>query len=646
MRDYLPSREEISSTEKLLDLIRSEGFSSNKPVDQVVPPNVKKKSRRLSFRGFFSLRKQVTIGVDIGHTHLRLFKVARTSEHRCRLIDYRAFPYQAPDFERSPNFPAFLKASLAGFGASARKVRLWTMMSSAQADVRHIRIPKVTKKHIFNAVYWTMKRELQFDEKETLFDFEVQGDAVEKGITKTAVMVYTVPRQDLKKVTDLFASSGFRPAGITIAPFAIQNLFRANWFPDQAPAIATLYVGNSFSRIDIFCGGNLVMTRGIKTGVGSMTEAIQEAYNEGKNQISIEMSDGAELSVPVTIEEHKTMNGEDARKVFDCFTSPSDSADEELASFNLTRWSVMEMVRPAVERLVRQMERTFEHYVSIPGNEPVGKIYVSGVVTSCKVILDYIGRQLGIEKEVLDPLNPAITRQNDVLPPNSEIERVNMTAALGLALADNHLTPNGLFTFQDKEKKERVARINQGILAVFLVVICSLLGVFFWQGHMSGSQQAAIAGLRKELTQYGQMVDQNMLLMFAGKIKSQQQIQKQKSRMSLGVAVISELSVLTPPNVHLISVKADFGSPPAGAQPDAQPKPQTAGQQPQARTKNLVVDGIIQGDRQAMELVLARYVMQLGASQLFVDPAIRSSSFETFETEGEVLRFTLYLGIV
>ena len=43
---------------------------------------------------------------------------------------------------------------------------------------------------------------------------------------------------------------------------------------------ASLFIGNDFSRIDIYSKNNLVMTRGIKTGISSMMEAIDESIAE------------------------------------------------------------------------------------------------------------------------------------------------------------------------------------------------------------------------------------------------------------------------------------------------------------------------------------------------------------------------------
>ena len=93
------------------------------------------------------------------------------------------------------------------------------MMPTARVDVRHVRIPKVTKKQTDNVVYWTAKKEAPFDEKEMIFDFKLQGEVVEQGIPKLAAMVYTAPRQEVEELKNLFSRIGWPLKGIRIRPF-------------------------------------------------------------------------------------------------------------------------------------------------------------------------------------------------------------------------------------------------------------------------------------------------------------------------------------------------------------------------------------------------------------------------------------------
>jgi hypothetical protein len=335
------------------------------------------------------------------------------------------------------------------------------------------------------------------------------------------------------------------------------------------------------------------------------------------------------------------MDAEEARRILLSMSgAPSLSMGEGFA-IDLDENRILDMIHPAMDRLVRQMERTFQHYSGMPGSEPVGKIYISGAITSRTAIVDYIGQQLGIQREIMDPLDPALPVLSDVLPPDSLGERAGYTAALGLGLSDNNHTPNVLFTFTDREKQAEVVRLNRGILAAFFGIMFALVGFFFWQNHLSAAKASELLQVQSELSQFTPLVDQNKVMLIAGKAKNQQRLMKQKSRNYLGIAVLGELAGLTPENVRLLSIAADFG--PMSTEPP--PKPAAEGQS-KPIVKNVVVDGIVQGDRHMLDSTLARYLLKLGCSPLFVNTTLHNSAIESYQGLGEVLHFTLKVGIL
>jgi hypothetical protein len=235
---------------------------------------------RIALPRLASLKKTSTVGIDIGHDYLRLVRTVKTSGGKWEILDRRRFALPPKTPRETPEFSSFLKASLASVCGSAKRTDLWVNMSAANVDVRHVRIPKVPKKQIANAVYWTVKKETPFDEKELVLDFETQGEVIEQGIPKLAVMVYTAPRREVEELKEIFVRIGRPLTGISIVPFAMQNLLRTAWITAHDGNIASLFIGNDFSRIDIYSSDNLVMTRGIKAGMSSMVEALVDRFNE------------------------------------------------------------------------------------------------------------------------------------------------------------------------------------------------------------------------------------------------------------------------------------------------------------------------------------------------------------------------------
>jgi hypothetical protein len=82
-----------------------------------------------------------------------------------------------------------------------------------------------------------------------------------------------------------------------------------------------------------------------------------------------------------------------------------------------------------------------------------------------------------------------------------------------------------------------------------------------------------------------------------------------------------------------------------GGIPETQPKETKSGQQNKVVSKSLVLDGIVRGEGQNLESSLARYLLKLGSSPMFINPTIHSSSYETYQDIGEVLHFVLKIGL-
>ena len=569
-----------------------------------------------------SLRKTSTVGIDIGDDRLRLVRAVETHGGKWKIIDRRRFDLPPKSSRDSPEFSAFLKSSLASACGSAKQSDLWVIMSAANVDVRHIRIPKVPKKQIANAVYWTVKKETPFDEREMLLDFETQGEVVEQGISKMAVMVYMAPRREIEVLRALFSRIGWPLTGISIVSFSMQNLFRTAWFPTDGGTMATLFIGDDFSQIDIFSAAGLSMTRSIKAGLNSMVEALVYSFNEGHRHPK---------APPLTVEQ--------GRKIVLGLGPDSQPLRETDAGFALGQEAVFEMIRPALERLARQVTRTFEYYATTMPGEPIARVYVSGASNNYRPIVDYMGSQLGVASTVLDPLEgqDAVSCP-DIEDDRSISERSAFGPALGLAFSNNDHTPNLLFTYKDKEREASVIRINRAVFAAFIVSVLVCAGIFLFQNHAIAQKKRTIAGLETQIAELGPPVDRNRLLQMAAKVTQRRQLSRGYAERYLGMVLISELAALTPSNIRFTDLKINLGPVQTG---DASKQ---AGNAPKARTEEVTVEGLILGERPLFETSLASYVMALEASPLFHQVAIQKNAVESF-MKGETLHFILILKV-
>ena len=168
----LAKTDTISSTEKLLDLIRGKQPSEGPPPQAAKPAAHGISDLSTRFGKLLKIRRPATIGVSLGYTDVKLVKVYQTSGATQELIDYRSVSYPPELNPQHTDFPSFLKRTISEFTRDTKFPEIWSSISSARVELRYLRIPKVPKRQLANTVFWTFKKEINFSESETVFDFD------------------------------------------------------------------------------------------------------------------------------------------------------------------------------------------------------------------------------------------------------------------------------------------------------------------------------------------------------------------------------------------------------------------------------------------------------------------------------------------
>jgi hypothetical protein len=253
-------------------------------------------------------------------------------------------------------------------------------------------------------------------------------------------------------------------------------------------------------------------------------------------------------------------------------------------------------------------------------------------MNACRRIAEYVGEQLNIGSAIFDPLDQQISCQYDgdaVFACMSE--RIAFAPALGMALSDNMYTPNFLFTYKDKEREASVKKIN---LMVFFAFICSVslcAGVFFYQLYAVGEKTKTLQRLERELGQYNPPIDQNLIMQTASVLEKDLASAKAYSQKYRGMAIISDLSVLTPPNIRLINFKAKLGGLPDKSKEATNAKPPASAQAKLNKEETEVeMEGFVFGDRESLETMLMAYIMKLDNSPMFHQISVQKKNEETF----------------
>lgn len=639
-RAVLAKQNEISSTERLLELIRTD---REVDIEGAAKPSRKKSSGvKSSVLSSFSIGKNITVGVDIGYDDLKLVKLKRISDQNHELLEYARIPFDPKIPRESPDFYQFLRPTLLDFCGADKNADMWCTISSARVETRQFRIPKVASRQIPNAIYWTYQRESAFDEEEKLFDFEILSEVLDEQPPQMDVLAYTVPQVEVVALRDMFAKAGFPLSGISIVPFAFQTLMRTRRVEALDEYVASLYIGRDWSRIDIFREGNLTLSRGIKAGVRTMMESLQKEIEGTSKGLSLVKSPDEEVGRIRAVKKKMKLDLKLAQEYFFGHFQTPGTGDANRQRPIIDENKVFQMIQPALERLVRQLERTIRHYALNFENAKIGKIYISSGATPHQRILNYIGEELGMPTEVLNPFQSSSNFLPLVPIPDSVSEQSSFAPAVGMGLADNSRTPNFLYTYKDKRKAERNQLINRGVFALFTLLMVACVGFSFWQERLIREKEEQKLKMTQHIEQYNLRVDQNLILKLVEQIRQKNKSDRAIGQKYLNLAVISEVVDLTPPNVRLLSISTQLGPLQKKAPPQEGKKKKAS---PPPQSKLLILEGIVQGDRLTLESTLAGYLMELKNSPLFDQPDISTKSFE-FSGNNEVLRFKAQLNLV
>ncbi len=617
------AKDEISSTEKLLDLIKS-STKTGSEFSSITPSSSFAQRIKSYFNNLFTFKKSTKVGVDIGYNELKLVKTSYSSPQKHKLLDYLKVPYLPNVPVDHPEFIPYLKSVFTRFCGSAKNTEIWANISSARVEMRYLKIPKVPQKQIANAVYWAFKKITSFNEKDTTFDFEILGDIQEGSAQKTEVMAYSVPTQEINKLKAIFSKSGFPLTGISIVPFAYQNLLLNNWVGTDAKNVSSLYIGRDWSRIDIFSNGYLVLSRGIKAGIKTMKATMSGEKEENRIKPP---------SKPVAPDEGKQtqIDTDRAQEIFFDFTQDSPEQDLSPTELRPEEKAIFKMILPALKRLVRQVELTFEHFSANFENESVERIYISSGARPHKLIVDYIGNELGVPKENFDPFSADSEFLGDISGPESALESEAFAPAAGIATSSNSITPNFLFTYKDKKKVTDIQFFNKILYTGFAFIMILCIGFYFFQKQTIRDKEDEVAMLKLEMSNFISKVDQAAILKLVEEAKRNNTAFKEYGRKYLVIAVLSEIAELTPANIRLLNITGQLESPP-GAE-DKNPE------------KSIKIEGIILGDRMALESVLAGYLIALKGSPIFDQPVIAEKTMGFFNNN-EVLQFITHLKLI
>lgn len=317
----------------------------------------------------FGAEGRGTLCLDIGSSSIKFVRAEGG-----RVVDYGV-----KEVGEAAEIPMILQQIV----KDSRPSQVLTFVSGPAVSIRQASFPKMTRRELRDAILLRLEKYSPFTIEESLLDFRVLGPVKEAGAIKDNVMVVAARKDTVTDHISTIKKANLEPTGITVIPFALAGAVRkfARVRPEEV--VCQLDIGAEFTNIVFLKGDRLDLARTVTTAGNAVTEAMT---------VSVTLESGQQLS----------LSREEAEELKREYGIAREEATEKTSS-GIPLKTLLVLQRPALERLIAEINRSIDYYKREFGEARVDRILLCGGSAATKNLREYLATNLQIKCEVFDP---------------------------------------------------------------------------------------------------------------------------------------------------------------------------------------------------------------------------------------------------
>jgi type IV pilus assembly protein PilM len=413
--------------------------------------------------------KDRLVGLDIGTRSIKLAELTR-QQGKIVLSNLKLQEIDSSIDNQKAQLDA-IKNLFRGINTKDAKINVVINCSASCTKISVI--PLMPKSEILQALKWEMKNFISFPIDKAVMDYQILKEIAEGGVKKLKVAVACCPQETVDKYLDLLSQAGIGPSLFTQHSFALKNVIN-NLYSKDNKTIAVLDVGYNFSELLIFQDGEFVFSRKLPVAGQDFTQEMTQSLTSarGKTELSMEEAE--------SIKKKYGLIGSDDSRVLDN---------------KITSTQVISLLRPNLEKLVTEIERSFAFYREKEQGSAVESLVLLGGGSNLKNLAENLNESLGIPVQIGNPVAAFALGEPSLR--DDELETANRFAsALGVALA-----PSGDINLLPIEIKQQTRLLikRSSIKALVTAVIVILVLVYMVMTIRLGIYDKRIAAAELEL---------------------------------------------------------------------------------------------------------------------------------------------------
>ena len=351
------------------------------------------------------IRGQRPIGLDIGHSSIKMIQLATNGGHISALAANKVCvePRVNGDTEVGRGFiVSTIKQMLAEGDFRGRNVV--SCLPNERLKITSLRLAGTESKEIEQALQKEAVQRFGLDPDKDSMSYVLAGDVRQGDEIRNELILFAADDKSIRSHIELLEEAGLTPVGLDALPCALLRSFERSLRrqEDKERTVVFVDVGSRFTIVVFSRGGEISFVKQISIGAGNFGQEIAAKLAVGVNEA--EMLRG-KLRMEGAASEARgcPVSAQDS-------TSQDDIADpkhgqEQLPTLDAsTRQVMVDAISAVAEKLAKEISLCFRYYTVTFRGRRVERAVLSGGGAYEKILLNVLRRQLAVEIELAQPL--------------------------------------------------------------------------------------------------------------------------------------------------------------------------------------------------------------------------------------------------
>ena len=556
-------------------------------------------------------RLKASIGVEIGYNAIYMVRLVTAAGGQVVFDKCQSFHFDPKLDRKSEEFIVVFRAALKLFCGSSKEHVIWaTTPNLEQTRVNHIEVPQVNDGQLQGAIYWGLQREESFVEANSVVDFQIEEGSVPKpDKANLDVTAAIIDLQTVENVRQPFSQVGYALSGITTPLFALRNLVELRGAVSSEIPFLLCQIGVKATTLSVLLDRRLVFTRNVSLGLQTFAESLTK-------DLGIELPEASELVLKL------------------------GQGDADLSGDDKLRYNkALRILEPVFGRAVRQVERTIEFYQSNYNSQPIQTIFVGGEVAARGELFKFLSKELAAQVIPIDPFE-LLGFDGEASLAVTAADRVAYGAAFGLAIEAHDPGVNLANTFKQRQVESKNSRVFTcvSLALIALTVLATLL--FISKRAELNKIVSERDKVKTDLNSYSPRLSPAVINATTAKVQKMQLQRKDATKRYEGIALLSEITELTPSDISLLHISSMMEEPAITVDVKSSRIKKDEEKLFADEKGTMLLKGAVTGERASLEAFLTVYITKLRKSGLIERIDVESS--EVFQGDSQLfLTFTL-----